>query len=221
MPSRKLEEIALHVWKLSPSRVLYIPNGIDCERFSVDGSSRMGTPRSLTIGTVATLRREKNIARLIEAFCAVSEEWAKGEVILQIVGDGPEREALQALAKRTSFASQIEFSGAVARPELFYRRMDVFALSSDTEQMPFSILEAMAAGLPIVSPAVGDIATVVSTDNLPQIVSLADEPQYRASMLALLRSKDLRLKIGLANQSKVRKNFDERLMAQRYRTVFG
>lgn len=222
LPSHKLEEIALRIWKLNPLHVLLIPNGIDCERFWVDPSSRLGPPgRPLTVGTVATLRREKNIPRLIEAFCSVAKEWERGEVTLQIVGDGPERNALQALAERTEVASQIEFTGATTHPEQRYKSMDVFALSSDTEQMPFSVLEAMAAGLPIVSPSVGDVANVVSLENKPQIVQPGNEEQYRASLQALLRNADLRLKIGLANQRQAREHFDERLMAQRYGAVFG
>jgi glycosyltransferase involved in cell wall biosynthesis len=225
LPSRNLEQIALRRWKLQASRVLYIPNGIDCERFGVDIDERRGRRPPVTIGTVATLRREKNIPRLIEAFCSVAKDFPNNELSLLIVGDGPERRVIEGLIEgliaNSPSANQIELTGATAEPELSYRRMDVFALSSDTEQMPLSVLEAMAAGLPVVSPSVGDVPHIVSPENAPQIVAGDDENAYRAAIAALLRSAELRLAIGLANQRKAREQFDERLMATRYARVFG
>jgi len=221
LPSRNLEQIALHRWRLQASHVLYIPNGIDCERLQVDTHERRDRPPPVTIGTVATLRREKNIPRLIEAFCSVAKDFPKNQLALLIVGDGPERRMLEGLITRSPYADQIELMGATSEPELCYRRMDVFALSSHTEQMPLSVLEAMAAGLPVVSPSVGDVPNIVSSENAAQIVAVDDEPAFRSAIAALLRSADLRLAIGQANQLKAREQFGERLMATRYARVFG
>lgn len=221
LPSRGLEQLALRVWKLPASRVLYIPNGISCERFFVDIDRRRLNRSPLVVGTLATLRREKNIARMIGSFSAISEVWPRGALQLLIVGDGPERQTLQALARTSPYADQIRFAGATQQPEQWYEKMDVFALSSDTEQMPFSVLEAMAAGLPIVSPAVGDVPYLVSPENAPQIVRADDEIAYRAAMTSLLSDAALRVKLGEANQHKAREQFDERLMAKRYEEVFG
>src|SRR5258705_11735981 len=64
LPSRNLERIALGIWSLPAKQIRYIPNGVDCARFAV---SPRGENEKTVIGTVASLRREKNIARLIEA----------------------------------------------------------------------------------------------------------------------------------------------------------
>jgi len=104
---------------------------------------------------------------------------------------------------------------------LWYPKMDIFALSSDTEQMPFSVLEAMAAGLPVVSPAVGDIASLVAPDNAPLIVSPTDENAFRNALIALLDDETKRMQLGLENQRRARREFDETLMANRYAELFG
>lgn len=221
VPSKGLENIALREWRLPAARVLYIPNGIDCKRFAVDVASRKDKEPSLTVGTVATLRKEKNIERLIDAFCAIARDWQQSHLRLLIVGDGPERAALQRLASKTSCASQIHFTGAASAPEQWLRQMDVFALSSDTEQMPFSLLEAMASGLPIVSTSVGDVPHLVASDNAAQIVPVGDDAAYREALRGLLCSGELRMRLGQANQYKAYEAFDEKIMIARYAGIFG
>ena len=222
LPSRGLERLAREVWKLPSGGIVYIPNGIDCARFSpAHTASAEREPANLAVGTLATLRKEKNLARLITAFCAIAAEWPKSTLKLLIVGDGPEREHLKHVAQTSPYAEEIKFVGATQEPELWYRRMDVFALSSDTEQMPFSVLEAMAAGLAIVSTAVGDVADLVSPENAPFIVDSNDESAYRAALAALLRDLSLRNTLGEANRRKAHAEFDERVMAARYADIFG
>jgi len=75
--ARNLERIALEVWSLAPKQLRYVPNGVDCARFAV--ASR-GEGEKITVGTVASLRREKNIARLIEAFSQVASQRAAGSL---------------------------------------------------------------------------------------------------------------------------------------------
>jgi glycosyltransferase involved in cell wall biosynthesis len=97
--------------------------------------------------------------------------------------------------------------------------MDIFALSSDTEQMPLGVLEAMAAGLPVVATDVGDVAQMVSPDNRDYVVPAGDF----AAALGRLAAADgsARRAIGLANQKKVREDFDEKDMAAHYADLIG
>ena len=220
LPSRQLERIAHAIWRLPKRSVLYVPNGIDCARFNglTTGVTRVGP---LVIGTVATLRREKNLARLIRSFSAIAEEQAETALKLVIVGDGPERTALESLARGTGRGAQIIFMGATSAPERALAEMDVFALSSDTEQMPLSILEAMASSLPICSVAAGDVAEMVSEENRPYIVGLNDETGFRHSLRSLIADRDLRDRLGRANRAVALKRFDHSLMAARYLELFG
>jgi glycosyltransferase involved in cell wall biosynthesis len=213
LPSRNLERIARDIWAIAPDRVRFISNGIDCPRFAVAGRSPSTAP--VVVGTVASLRREKNIPRLIEAFAKTATARA---VELLIVGDGAERQGLEQLARRLNIAGRVRFAGQSDRPEDWYPKMDIFALSSDTEQMPLSVLEAMAAGLPVVATAVGDVAQMVSTENRDYVVG-ADA--FAAALARLIEDEAARRNIGLANEKRARENFDENVMAANYADLIG
>lgn len=221
LPSKTLMKIATGVWHLPPQNLSYIPNGIDCSRFMQrpDATLAIGLrrqPQELLIGTVAALRPEKNIARLIEAFIKITIE---RPARLIIIGDGVERGALQQLAADRGVADDILFTGAITNPERFLAVLDVFALSSNTEQMPFSILEAMAAGLPIASVDVGDVREMVAADNRPFVVAQSAEELARA-MTTLLRDSDIRAKLGQSNLARVHQHYDQATMFERYAALF-
>jgi glycosyltransferase involved in cell wall biosynthesis len=96
--------------------------------------------------------------------------------------------------------------------------MDIFALSSDTEQMPLSVLEAMAAGLPVVATAVGDVAQMVSSENRDYVVPVQD---FAAALARLADDAAVRRSIGLANEKRARESFDENVMAANYARLIG
>ena len=131
----------------------------------VAGTPAVDTP---VIGTVAALREEKNISRLMHAFAMLPA----GRLV--IVGDGPQRPALEALAASLGVAERVCFAGHHLDTAAFYAQFDIFALSSDTEQMPLSVIEAMASGLPVVSTDVGDVRLMVASENIPFVTGLDD-----------------------------------------------
>ena len=216
LPSQTLEGIAHTIWKLPAARLNYIPNGINHARFAGRSETTNGT---VTIGTVATLRREKNIPRLIVAFRKVKTAKPSAKISLIIVGDGPERPALQVLAKGFGLSDHVLFTGASTRPEDWLRKMDIFALSSDTEQMPLGVLEAMAAGLPIAATAVGDVAKMVADVNAPFVVEAG--PAFEEALETLAGNAALREQIGAENANRAAQRFNEEVMAARYADLIG
>jgi glycosyltransferase involved in cell wall biosynthesis len=138
-----------------------------------------------------------------------------------IVGDGPERGNLEAAARASGCADRIQFTGSTEMPEAKLAEFDIFALSSDTEQMPLSVLEAMAVELPIASIAVGDIADMVAAENRPYITAADDEPAFRKSLLLLCSDIALRVRLGQANRAVALARFDHELMVGRYAKLFG
>ena len=108
-----------------------------------------------------------------------------------------------------------------AEPHRWIGRFDIFALSSDSEQFPISLVEAMAAGLPAVATAVGDVVAMVSDDNRPLIVAPEDEAGFAAALDSLAARPDLRKAIGRANAAKARSEYDERAMIDRYARLYG
>ena len=218
VPSRTLERLALDVWKLSPRRLRYIPNGVDCERFDARMVAPLDWPGTTPIlGTVAALRPEKNLRRLLDAFKLVNERMP---CRLLIAGDGGERPDLEHYAAALGIAERVRFAGHVLETERIYAALDVFVLSSDTEQMPTAIIEAMAAGLPVAAVDVGDVSHMVAGENRSFItdrneVSLAD------AICKLLENANLRAQVGAANRSVARSQFEEEAMTAAYADLFG
>lgn len=213
LPSRTLYRIATDIWRLDPARVRYLPNGIDLARFRP--GPRAGDPP--VVGTVAALRAEKNLSRLLRAFALATRN---RPARLVIVGDGPERPALEALAASLGIAAATRFAGHMAQPHLAYRDFDIFALSSDTEQMPLSLLEAMAAGLPVAATDVGDVAEMLAEPNRAHVVPREDAA-LAGALAALLAAPDLRAALGAANRARAEQAFDEATMVASYAALFG
>jgi len=215
LPSRLLWRIATETWRLPKSSVRLLPNGIDVGRFA-NASPRKGV-HPVVIGTVAALRPEKNIGRLIRA---VARLRSVTPARLVIVGDGPERAALQALAAAEGVGAQVEFAGHRADPAPFYAGFDIFALSSDTEQMPLSVLEAMASGLPVVTTDVGDVADMLDAANRPYVVA-RDDGALADALACLAAQGDLRTALGAANRARAKAEFAETNMIAAWRDLFA
>lgn len=220
VPSRTLERIALETWYQPRSKVRLIPNGIDTARMARK-QKRDALPRvikqkgELWVGTLAGLRKVKNLPALVRAFRALPEPWQ-----LVIVGEGPERAAILAEAEACGLEHRVHLPGFVADPAKAVGLFDLFALSSVSEQFPISVVEAMAAGLPVAAPRVGDIASMVATENGPFLVAPGDEEGLAVSLAALAEDADLRLRIGEANRAKARADYDQNRMIERYGALY-
>ena len=222
VPSSTLVGIASAVWRLDAGRVIHIPNGIDPARFDdihTSGSSFFSrTVQECVVGSVTALRREKNIGRLLHAFAQVAGTAAQ-PIRLVICGDGPERGALGELAGRLGIDGRVDFAGQVPKPEAVMGAFDLFAITSDTEQMPYSVLEAMAAGLPILATDVGDIAAMVCEENRPFVVPRDDPDRLALALAQLCRDPELRRRVGKANRLRVEERFRIPPMVEAFRRV--
>ncbi len=212
LPSRVLLRLARTVWRLDGKRLRYVPNGVDLARFAP--APPAAAEAGVVVGTVAGLRPEKNVARLLHAVAQVPE------VRLVVVGDGPERPALTALAQSLGLSARVTFPGLMENPEHAYRRMNIFALSSDTEQMPLSLLEAMAAGLPVAATDVGDVAGIVAPENRRFVVP-RDAAALAAALRALVMDAGLRRTLGAVNRAKVAEEFDQARMFATWGELMG
>ncbi len=221
LPSQTLYDIARRIWRLPDKRLCYLPNGIDCARFAApaDPAMRMRlgiAPDDLVVGTVAGLRPEKNLARLIHAFAVATRETPAK---LVIVGQGPERNALERLAEELGLGTRVALAGHVERPERVIGLFDIFALSSDTEQMPYSVIEAMAAGRPVAGTDVGDVKQMVAPGNRDFIVA-PDAARLGQAIATLITDPARRQRIGQANQARAAAEFDAAQMFAAYGRLF-
>jgi L-malate glycosyltransferase len=221
VPSLCLADLACRVWHLPAARVAYIPNGVDAARFSspvrdtVPGFTRR--PGELVIGTVAPLRPEKNIGRLLRVFARLAD---LPRLRLVIAGDGVERAALEQLAVELGIADRVIFTGQVA-PELVLGTFDIFALSSDTEQMPNALLEAMAARRAVAAVDVGDVKRIVCQENQEFVVPRDDHFAFAAAITRLLGAPEKRDTLGTDNWRRVVTEYSQERMFSAYSDVFG
>lgn len=222
VPSHTLLDIVTNVWKLDELRVQLIPTGVNCVRFAVAPEPAViagfaKRPGELIVGTLAPLRPEKNLGRLIRAFAALPRDVASR---LLIIGDGAERERLESLVRALGLADRAIFSGYLAMPEKALGLIDVFAMSSDTEQMPNTLIQAMAAGRAIAATDIGDTRRIVAVANHPLIVARDEDSALTRTIDRLLSQPDLRAAIGAANRARVREHYDQERMVAAYDVLY-
>ncbi|MEW6741902.1 MAG: glycosyltransferase family 4 protein [Planctomycetota bacterium] len=214
-PSMRLVRIMREIWKLPHERVRHIPNGIDCTRFSpgreVELRRSLGIPaEAVVVGTVAHLRPEKNLELLVRSVAR------SAAMHLMFVGSGPEQGMLEARAAALGLAGRAHFLGAREDTLACYRSMDIFALSSTTEQMPIALVEAMSVGLPVVSTDVGDVRLMVCEPNQRFVVALEHEEAYVEALAGLARSPELRTDLGRKNREKCLRDYRWEEMLETY-----
>ncbi len=225
VPSHRLDDLARRVWRLPPERVAYVPNGVDVERFTdpprdlVPGFTRR--PGELVVGTVAPLRPEKNIGRLLRAFAGL-EDPPHGPLTARLIvaGEGTERPALARLAAELGLAERVFFTGQIAADAVL-GTFDVFALSSDTEQMPNALLEAMAASRAVAAVDVGDVKDMVSEANHEFVVPRDDSRALTGAMTRLLGDPAMRARLGRDNRRRAVEMFSQDRMFTAYSQIFG
>ncbi|MGN7929036.1 glycosyltransferase family 4 protein [Sphingopyxis sp. 22461] len=217
VPSALLERIAADEWG-ARRRTVLIRNGIDVAAYEAKPSVAIpGLERregEVVIGTVAGLRKVKDLPRLVRAVAALP-----AHVRLVIVGEGPEGAAIAAEAAACGMGERLVMPGFMAEPARWIGHFDLLALSSRSEQAPIAVIEAMAAGLPVVSPQVGDVAAMVAAENRRFIA--ADEAGFRAALAEFARDATLRAQVGAANRRIAAEQFDETTMVAAYENLYG
>jgi glycosyltransferase involved in cell wall biosynthesis len=121
----------------------------------------LGLPaQAFVFAAVARLSPEKNLAMLVDVFHALAAEHA--DVMLLVVGDGPQRADLEAQVRRMDLGTRVHFAGSRDDMQRIYPAVDCLVLPSLTEGMPLVVLEAMAHALPVVASAVGEVPRLLS-----------------------------------------------------------
>lgn len=221
VPSLTLEKVAMQAWHQPVDHIRRIPNGVQPAKY-VRKAQRGAFPGfvrrdgDIIVGTVAGLRPIKNLPRLVRAVAA-----AGPNVRLAIAGEGPDRGAILSEAERLGIADRVMMPGFLRDPSRYIGLFDIFALSSDSEQYPTSLVEAMAAYRPAVSTDVGDVINIVSSENKRFIVPRDDEAALAEAIRTLAADPRLRQQIGEENARRAHSEYDEELMFARYRQLYG
>jgi glycosyltransferase involved in cell wall biosynthesis len=196
--------------------VVTIYNGVDVTQFpvaSVQATAQarraIGMPFKVPlVGSVGRLHPQKGFSDLLTAFVQVRQRIPSAQLF--VAGDGELREGLEAQARSLGMAEAVTFTGVRADVPKILAALDLFVLPSLWEGMPNAVLEAMAAGLPVVATAVGGTPEVVMDGVTGLLVPPQDPSALAQAIERLLRDPDLRRTMGRAGRRRVEQHFDVR-----------
>lgn len=194
-------------------RVVLLMNGVDVAQFRKQAPRRslqeqFGiSPETFVVGTAARLSPEKGIADLIRATPQVVKQCPQAKFL--IVGDGPERAALEKLTIDLGLQSFVIFAGYQENVAAFYQLMNLYASPSLQEAMPKSLLEAAACELPIVATAVGGVPQIVQPDETGVLSPVGDPQKLAAEIIRLIQNPGLGKQYGKKVRDLVCAKFSE------------
>lgn len=195
MVSKENYKLACSYYK-NPKFISYINNGVDLNRFY------KSEHQAFTFLNVARHDENKNQKAIIEAFSRIRKIYPNIRLIL--VGDGPTHNLLQKQCVDAKISDAVTFTGNISEVEKYYAEADVYVQASHREAMPLSILEALAAKLPIVATNVGGVKDVVQNNGY-----LVPDHDNEALYIAMKKMKELSFselgKMGIVSQSIVSK----------------
>ena len=180
----------------APARTVVIPNAVPTDvPLAAHAERADGAVELVTVGRLA---RPKDHATLLRGLAQ-----APARVRLTILGDGPLRPELQRLAAELGLGDRARFAGEVHDVAARLAAADGFVLASTSEGMPVSVLEAMAAGLPVVASAVGGVPELVADGATGRLVAPADPAGLAAVLAELAEGRELRARLGAAGRERV------------------
>ncbi len=214
--SEESKRLMVERWGWPAAKTRVIPNGVDTDRFTpVDRPERNGP---LVVGTVGNLRPVKNQAMLVEACGRMAA--AGVDVELRIAGEGEERDRLLALAESAGLRDRLRLFGRVDDVPGFLRELDQFALTSDSEQHPNALNEAMACGLPCVATRVGCVDELLDGGRCGRIVAPGDVAALTAALTDLAAEPDLRRRLGQLARERTCCHYSLEVMLAAYEALY-
>ncbi len=203
-------------------RIVVVPNGVDTARWrprATPDPPPPGLPAGRRfVGTVGRLSIDKDMDTLLAAFAAIAPAYA--DVDLLVIGEGPERPALERRAAAGGLGERVRFLGHRGDTADLYAAMDAFVLSSRTEGMPNTLLEAMAMGCPCVVTPVGGVAEIARDGVEALFVPPGDAGAMAAALGRVLTDAALRESLGRAARVRVEGAFSFARRVRRMEEIY-
>ena len=202
------------------ARVHVVPNGVDTDVFGARVPDEAGVVR---LSMVSRLIAIKDHATLIEAVRVLVRDRGHGRLVLRLAGDGPTRAALEAQALDAGVADVVRFEGLLpsAGVAALLGRTDVYVHATFGETMSNSILQAMAAGLPIVASDVRGVNNMLRHGDTAVLVPPADPAALADALEALVRAPEERERLGARARAQVAAELSQQRMVERYRALLA
>jgi len=205
-------------------RFTIIPNGIDIHTF-VPTSDKASLKRQLhlpegkpIVGLVAYFKEVKNLPLFVEVAERLVQQGIDAHFVL--VGDGPERPRIEQLIAQKGLDPHFTLPGLCEAPLIWYQAFDILLLTSYSEALPLTILEAAACGVPAVATEVGGVRDVIVPGTTGFIAPSGDATRLAAHVKHLIESPPLRLQMGQAARERVAQFFSLEVMVQQYAELF-
>ena len=199
--------------RISRRKMRTIWNGIDTSRFAYAG------PRAAPIAiAVGRLSPEKDFANLLQATALAVRDVP--DLRVRIVGDGRERDRLEQLSRSLGIERHVEFLGERSDVHALLRDVGFYVSSSRTEGISLTLLEAMAAGLPVLATRVGGNAEVIEEDASGRLVPAEDSAALAAGMVAMCRDRAEWTAMGQIGRARIERNFDGYRMVRDYEQLY-
>ncbi|MCQ2265377.1 MAG: glycosyltransferase [Bacteroidales bacterium] len=183
------------------------PFGVDSEFFHPKASD---FHHSIVVGTVKTLSKNYGIDLLIRAFAQVVRQNPEKDLLLQIVGDGPEKENLQNLCRELQIMPKVQFKGFVVNEKLpqVYRGIDIFVALSFSESFGVVAVEAMSCGCPVIASDAEGFCEVIKNGETGIIVPRNNPEAAAQAIQSLIDHPEKRQQMGEAGRQHVQQCYD-------------
>lgn len=185
-------------------KVVTIYNCVNVSRFG-PRPARDPSPGAPVIGSIARLNPEKDHETLLRAFAILMRRYPSATLVL--AGEGPERERLHAVARALGIEARVEFLGHVTDVRTVHARIDVYVQASHVEGLPVAVLEALAAGLPVVAARVGGNEEAVEDGVGGLLVPPRDPEAIAAAVTELLEDPARARRLGEHGQRHIERVF--------------
>ena len=199
-------------------RIVVVPNGVDLARFSPApaGSRRAG---SITVGTLANLRREKGLGDLVSAAALVRAECPHARFV--VWGEGAMRADLERQIRELGLDDAVELPGSTASPEVALRTLDIFVLPSLSEACSNGLLEAIATRLPVVATSVGGNGALVEDEVTGLLVPPGDPSALAKAITRLIQAPDLATDLSTRGLDRLRSSLGIDRTVARIEALYG
>jgi len=207
----------LRRWGVATSKVSTIPNGVDLDRFQGASStlrSEIAPQGQPLVGLIGRLVPEKGGALFLRAAKRVLAVYPDAKFAL--IGGGPARREWETLAIQLGIKQQVFFAGGRDDMPGVYASLDMVVLPSFIEALPMCLLEAMAAGRPVIATRVGAVPKIIDTEYTGLLLDPGDEVGLAQAILRLLHDKELARRLGESGRTHVALHFSAEAMAESY-----
>jgi len=211
--------------RVPKTKIDVIPNSVNVEYYRPDKASRWTKRRELglkedtvLIGSVGRLSRVKNYISLIEAMARVVKKQPNAR--LALIGDGPERRNLERRIAKLGVNDSVSLLGQRFDTRDLLNAMDIFVLPSFSEGISFSILEAMATGLPVIATRVGGNPELVEQDITGHLYASNNIDELADAIFRYISKPHLRAKNGARGRGFVEEKFSLNSMIDRYTAIY-